>query len=116
MSWIFKNFKMEFVRSKFWKIRSSINLPYVTRCPEKIGGPNGLAVLTFIGYKQTNRHPSKVNKDYRRNCRHNFKDSSDPCRTLLNHCLGKNDGNIQVLFQKIEKFHLRLCSIDKERN
>ena len=30
-------------------------------CPTKNLGPIGLAVLTFIGYKQTNRHPDKQN-------------------------------------------------------
>ena len=42
--------------SKFLKIQSYINLP----CGHKNLGPIGSAILTFIGYKQTNRQAKYI--------------------------------------------------------
>ena len=45
--------KSNFVRGSFLKIRSSINLPWGHLGPHKKFGPNGSAVLTFIGHLDT---------------------------------------------------------------
>ena len=58
--------------TKFYKNKKTFNtnflnfdhskpFPGVTRDPTKNVGPSGSAVLAFIGYKQTNRHPDKPN-------------------------------------------------------
>ncbi len=36
-----------------------VRLPFLPRCPTKNLGPIGSAVLTFIGYKQTNKQTDK---------------------------------------------------------
>jgi len=52
----FQNFqKSNFVRGKFLKIWSSINLPWGQARPQNKFGSIGSAVLTFTGYKQTNK-------------------------------------------------------------
>ena len=63
----FKNFvdfskfsKIEFGYKQTLKIWSSINLPWGPARSHKKVGPIGSAVLTFIGHKQTNKHPSEV--------------------------------------------------------
>ena len=52
--------KLLFVRGKFLKIQSSINHPWCHVRSHKKLGPIGLAVLTFIGFKQTNTQTNKV--------------------------------------------------------
>ena len=53
----FQNFQISFfLDAKFWKIRSSINLPHgVTRGPTKNVRPIGSAVFAFIGHKRTDK-------------------------------------------------------------
>ena len=51
--------KSNFDGGKFLKIRSTIPLPGVTRGYTKNLGPIGSAVLTFIGYKQTDKQTNR---------------------------------------------------------
>ena len=57
--------RSNFDGDKYLKFWSFINLPRGHGCPTKKLGPIGSAVLTFIGYKQTdkhhNKHPDKPN-------------------------------------------------------
>jgi len=66
-SWIFfQNYLNRILlRDKFLKIRSSINLPWRHLKSHKKMGLIGSAVLTFMGYKQTDRQTSKVYIDDR---------------------------------------------------
>ena len=47
------------MEANFWKFDHSEIFPGVTRDPTKNLGPIGSAVLTFIGYKQTNKRQNK---------------------------------------------------------
>ena len=59
----FKNSqKWNFDGGKFLKIPSSINLTWGHARSLKKLGPIGSAVLTFIGYKRTDRQTSKVHR------------------------------------------------------
>ena len=51
--------KSNFVGGQFLKVWSSIGLPRGMWGPTKTLCPIGSAVLAFIGYKQTNKHPDK---------------------------------------------------------
>ena len=54
-SWIFKIFKNRIlIEANFRKFHHPSIIPGVTRDPTTYSGPIGSAVLTFIGYKQTN--------------------------------------------------------------
>ena len=57
----FQNFqKSNFVKGKYLKTLSSITLPWGHAMSSQNLGPIGPAVLTFIGYKQTNSQPKYI--------------------------------------------------------
>ena len=62
------------METSIWKFYHSKTFPGVPRCPTKKLGPIGSAVLTFIGYKQTNKQTDKPNLyiDARKNIRKLF--------------------------------------------
>ena len=62
----FQNFKKFnddriLIETNIWNFNDSQNLHGVPRCTTKNLGPIGSAVLTFIGYKQTDRQTDKPN-------------------------------------------------------
>ena len=65
-SWIFRNFKNRILLEvNFWKFDHPWTFPGVTQGFTQNLGPIGLAVLTFIGYKQTNNQtPRQAKLDY----------------------------------------------------
>ena len=68
-SWIFKIFKIEFCYRQNFE-NSIVHKPSLGSCevPQKNVGPIGLAILTFIGFKQTNKQTYKqsVLKDFKK--------------------------------------------------
>ena len=47
------------METNIWNFDHSWTFPGLPRCPTKNSGPIGTAVLTFIGYKQTDRQTNK---------------------------------------------------------